>query len=76
MENEQITLGKIYAELKNLEKALQKKGVISQLEFSENKEIIWDWPTRIETLADEDLLGEDWLSQEDEETWKDLQIKN
>ena len=72
MENKQITLREIYSELKNLEKALQKKGVISQIEITENKEMIWDWPNKIEFLADEQLLGEDWLSQEDEEAWKDL----
>ena len=72
MENRQITPFDVYIELKNLEKALQKKGVISAVELSENKEIIWDWPTQVQILADEKLLGEDWLSQEDEEAWKDL----
>ena len=72
MENKQITPIEVYIELKNLEKALQKKGVISAKELSENKEIIWDWPAQIEVLADESLLEEDWLSQKDEEAWKDL----
>lgn len=72
MESKQITPLEIYTELKNLEKALQRKGVISQVELSENKEIIWDWSERVQILADEDLLAEDWLSPEDEETWKDL----
>ena len=27
---------------------------------------------KIEILADEDLLSKDWLSEEDEEAWKDL----
>ena len=72
MENKQITPYEIYTELKNLEKALQKKGIISSRELSENKEIIWDWPAQINVLADETLLGKDWLSQEDEEAWKDL----
>lgn len=72
MENKQITLRGIYTELKNLEKALQKKGVISQLELSENKEIIWNWPEQIQILADENMLAEDWLSPEDEEAWKNL----
>ncbi len=72
MENKQITPYEIYIELKNLEKALQNKGIISSRELSENKEIIWDWPVQIKILADEKLLGEDWLSQEDEEAWKDL----
>ena len=72
MENKQITLREVYVELKNLERALQRKGVISPIELSENKEIIWDWPVQIKVLADENLLEEDWLSQEDEEAWKDL----
>ena len=72
MENEQIRLRDIYAELKSLEKALQKKGVISQIEISESKEVIWDWPGQTQVLADEQLLGKDWLSQADEEAWKDL----
>lgn len=72
MENKQIKPIDVYVELKNLEKALQKKGVISARELSENKEVIWDWPVQIDLLADESLLKEDWLSQEDEEAWKDL----
>ena len=70
MENTQINLIKIYAELKNLEKTLQRKGIITQIELSENKELIWDWPEKIEILADEELLAKDWLSPEDEEAWK------
>lgn len=70
---EQISLNDIYEELKNLEKALQRKGIISQSELSNrDSEIIWDWPEQVSVLADEELLGEDWLSQEDEEAWKDL----
>ena len=72
MENKQITPFDVYVELKNLEKALQRKGIISAGELSENKEIIWDWPMQVNVLADEALLKEDWLSQEDEEAWKDL----
>lgn len=72
MENKQITPFDIYMELKNLEKALQRKGIISTTELTENKEIIWDWPVQVKVWADEDILGEDWLSQEDEEAWKDL----
>jgi len=72
MENKQITPIEIYMELKNLEKVLQRKGIISAVELTENKEVIWDWPEQIKVWADEDLLGEDWLSQEDEEAWKDL----
>ena len=73
MENKQVTIGKIYAELKSLELALQKRGVINQSDLSnEESEIIWDWPEKTEFLADEELLKEDWLSTEDEEAWKDL----
>jgi hypothetical protein len=72
MENTQINLINIYAELKNLEKTLQRKGIITQIELSENKELIWDWPEKTEILADEELLAKDWLSPEDEEAWKDL----
>lgn len=71
MENEQVTPNKIYAELKNLELALQRKGIIAQKEISQD-ETIWDWPEKIALLADEELLGEDWLSKEDEEAWSDL----
>ncbi len=31
-----------------------------------------DWPEQVQVLADEELLGEDWLSQEDEKAWKDI----
>jgi len=73
MENKQITIGKIYAELKSLELALRKKGIINQSDLSNDKdEIIWDWSEKTEFLADEELLKEDWLSTEDEEAWKDL----
>ena len=68
----QITIKDVYIELKNLEKALQSKGIISQTELSDKDEVIWDWPEKISILADEKLLAEDWLSPEDEEAWKDL----
>ncbi len=68
----QITIKDIYGELKNLEKALQNKGIISQAELENKNEAIWDWPDNMTMLADEQLLGEDWLSPEDEEAWKDL----
>ena len=72
MENEQITLNNIYEELRNLKEVLKSKGIISQLELSENKEAICGWFDKIQFLADEKLLAEDWLSPEDEEAWKDL----
>ncbi len=68
----QITIKDIYFELKNLERALQSKGIISQEELSKEDEVIWDWPEKIHVLADEQLLAKDWLSSEDEEAWKDL----
>ncbi len=68
----QITIKDLYIELKNLEKTLQNKGIISQAELSQEDEVIWDWPEKIPMLADEQLLAEDWLSPEDEEAWKDL----
>ncbi len=72
MENKQITLKEMYFELKNLEKALQKKGIINQVELAENKEKIGSQSKQVEIFADEDLLKEDWLSPEDEEAWKNL----
>lgn len=73
MENKNIDVNKMYVELKNLEKILQKKGIIKKSELSkENNEVIWDWPEQIPILADEELLKEDWLSSEDEEAWKNL----
>lgn len=73
MESKQISLKEVYIELKNLEVTLQKKGIIDKSELSDgNNEIIWDWPEKVPILADEDLLGKDWLSQEDEGAWKDL----
>ena len=72
MENKQITIEEIYTELKNLEKVLQKKGIIGPVDLLEYKNLIWDWPEKIQILADEELLKEDWLSEEDEEAWKDL----
>ena len=71
--HKQITLKDLYIELKSLERALRKKGVISEIELPEgNNELILDWPADIQALSDEKLLEEDWLSPEDEEAWKDL----
>ena len=72
MDSNQISLKDMYEELKNLERTLEKKGVINKKDLSEDKEIIWNWPTKIEILADKELLAEDWLSPDDEEAWKDL----
>lgn len=73
MENKQITLREVYTQLKNLEQVLKNKGIINEINSSEKEnEIIWDWPEKVPIFADEELLGEDWLSQEDEDAWKDL----
>ncbi|HLC31371.1 MAG TPA: hypothetical protein VJK51_01765 [Candidatus Nanoarchaeia archaeon] len=72
MESKQITLEELYSKLKHLERVLQQKGVINRLELSENKELVSDWPEQAMFLADEALLGKDWLSKEDEEAWGDL----
>ena len=73
MENKQITLREVYTQLKNLEQILKNKGIINEISSSEKEsEIIWDWPEKVPIFADEKLLGEDWLSKEDEEAWKDL----
>ncbi len=69
MENKEISLRQMYFELKNLEKVLQRKGVISQFEISES---VGSSPEQVQILADEQLLAKDWLSPEDEEAWKDL----
>ena len=68
----QITIRDLYIELKDLEKTLQNKGIISQAELFQKDEVIWDWSEIIPVLADEELLAEDWLSPEDEEAWKNL----
>lgn len=72
MENSQVTLEKVHAELQNLKEMLKKRGVLDNMSTTENNEIIWDWPQEISVFADEILLSEDWLSKEDEEVWKDL----
>ncbi len=73
MEIKQITLREVYTQLKNLEQELKNKGIINEISSSEKENnIIWDWPENIPIFADEKLLGEDWLSREDEEAWKDL----
>jgi len=59
----QITIERVYLELKKLEEALKKKGIITE-------------PINIpETaLLSEKSLAKDWLSPEDEEAWKDLKF--
>lgn len=58
---EQLNIEKVYRELKELENTLKEEGVIK-----EHKEIC-----DITQLSDKSL-AKDWLSPEDEETWKDL----
>lgn len=73
MEIEQITIREIYLKLKNLERILEKKGIINPSElFNKDNEAFLDWQGNIKFLADENSLKEDWLSQEDNEAWKDL----
>lgn len=72
MENNQLNLNKIYEELQDLKNILVVKGILSNQTPSDENEPIWDWSKKINVLADEKLLSEDWLSPEDEETWKSL----
>ena len=69
MVQEQITPESIYRELKLLERALKKKGIVNDkdIEMEAENPILSG-----KVLADEKLLAEDWLSPEDMEAWKDL----
>ena len=61
-EEKDITLEKLYFELKRIEKALEKKGVTVE----QNIEIS---PT---ALLSEKSLAKEWLNPEEDEAWKDL----
>ena len=64
METEKITTEKIYRELKRLESALEKKGIIAEQEIeSEISET---------ALLSEKTLAKEWLNPEEDEAWKDL----
>ena len=58
----QLTIEKVYRELKKLEDILKKKGVIS------------DKVPNLSNIAllSEKSLAKEWLSPEEEEAWKDL----
>tara|TARA_Y100000310_G_scaffold267563_1_gene279616 strand:+ start:96 stop:281 length:186 start_codon:yes stop_codon:yes gene_type:complete len=58
----QISVEKVYLELKRLEEVLLKKGLIEKdsIEFSDT------------TLLSEKSLAKEWLSPEEDEAWKDL----
>lgn len=57
----QISLEKIYLELKKLQEALKKNGIISEsIDIPET------------ALLSEKSLAKEWLSPEEEEAWKDL----
>jgi len=58
---DQITVEKVYSELKKLENVLREKGIIEE---SNKKSDV--------TILSEKSLAKDWLSPEDEEAWKDL----
>lgn len=61
-EEKNITLEKLYYELKRIERALEKRGVITE----EKVEI----PAT--TLLSEKSLAKEWLNPEEDEAWKDL----
>mgnify|MGYP001596619365 CR=1 FL=1 len=52
-----LIIKKMQDELLHIKKRLNENGIIQK------KELV---------LADESLLSEDWMSEEDKEAWKDL----
>lgn len=56
----QISLERVYLELKNLKMALKEKGIIAEPIISET------------ALLSEKSLAKEWLSPEEDEAWKDL----
>ena len=60
MEQNRITLEKIYFEIKKLEKAIQDKGLAKEPVVSET------------ALMSEKSLAKEWLSPEEDEAWRDL----
>lgn len=67
MEQKQINLENLYEIMQRVE-----KEIVEIKEEIKNKEIYWDWDD-VKVLADEDLLGECWLSKEDEKAFAYLQ---
>jgi len=57
----QISIETVYRELKNLEEALKKKGILTEnTNVSET------------ALLSEKSLAKEWLSPEEDKAWKDL----
>ncbi len=61
-EEKNITLEKLYLEIKRIERALEKKGIATK----ERVEI----PAT--ALLSESSLAKEWLTPEEDEAWKDL----
>ena len=61
METQSITLEKLYAAIKSIQRELDY--IKEKIEKEEKEELF---------LADEKLLAEDWMSEEDKKAWKDL----
>ena len=61
-EEKNITIEKVYFELKRIERALEKKGVL-------NKE---EPKIPVTALLSEKSLAKEWLNPEEDEAWKDL----
>ncbi|MBS3099130.1 hypothetical protein J4462_02875 [Candidatus Pacearchaeota archaeon] len=64
MEQKNITLEKVYLELRRLEGALREKGVLDEKDVKEIPET---------ALLSEKALAETWLSKEDEKAFAYLQ---
>ena len=63
MNQENITLERIYLELKRLEATLQEKGIIKEKDLEDLSET---------ALLSERSLAKEWLSPEEDEAWRDL----
>ena len=61
METQRIPLEKLYAAIKSIQRELDY--IKEKIEKEEKEELF---------LADEKLLAEDWMSEEDKKAWKDL----
>ena len=68
--NRQITLQAIYTAVERLERELRE--VKTRLESVRSDGEAYDWDGAV-ALADESLLGEAWLSEEDEHAFTYLQ---
>ena len=61
-EEKNITIEKVYFELKRIERALEKKGVLNKEESK----------IPATALLSEKSLAKEWLNPEEDEAWKDL----